>query len=112
MYNYFMLIGRVARDVNVRTLEDGRKVLSLCIACQRPFKNSEGNYETDFFNITLWEAMAEVANDNIKKGAQVGIKGRLGLKKQIIDGGIPVDTVELIGERIVFFSNLGTKVEG
>lgn len=112
MYNYFMLIGRVAKDVVVRTIDDGKKVLNLTIACQRPFKNSEGNYDTDFFNVTLWEVMAEVASDNIRKGAQVGVKGRLTLKKQTIEGGIVIDTCELVGERIVFFSNLSTKVEG
>ena len=114
MYNYFILIGRVARDVEIRMTSDGRHVLNVTIAVQRPFRNSNGDYETDFFTITLWESMAEVAAENFKKGSTIGIKGRLSQKKVTLDNGVAVNTAELVGERIVFFSNTNsdTEVEG
>ena len=114
MYNYFILIGRVAREVEIRTTSDGRRVLNLTVACQRPFKNPNGEYDTDFFNITLWESMAENAAENFKKGSTIGIKGRLSQKKLTLENGVSVNTSELVGERIVFFSNANsdTEVEG
>ncbi len=108
MYNYFLLIGRVATDVEVRELEDGRKVMSLIIACQRPFKNQDGYYDSDLFKVTLWEFIAELVKDNFKKGSTIGVKGRLATKKIEKDDKVTYQT-ELIGERIVFFSNAETK---
>lgn len=104
MYNYFMLVGRVANDVEVKTTQN-RKVANLCIAVQRPFKNLNGDYDTDFLNVNFWESMAEIIGENIKKGGQIGIKGRLVQRKVTLEGGNTINVPELVGERIVFFEN-------
>ncbi len=112
MYNYFMLVGRIARDVEIKTLEDGRNVLNLLIVVQRPFRNAEGEYENDLLRVTLWESTAEIVSDNVRKGAMIGVKGRIVSNRKTKDDGTNVYQTELVGERIVFFSNIDTKVEG
>ena len=112
MYNYFMLVGRIASDVEIKTLEDGRNVLNLLIVVQRPFRNPDGEYENDLLRVTLWESTAEIVSDNVRKGAMIGIKGRIVSTKKVKEDGSNIYQTELVGERIIFFSNVDTKVEG
>ncbi len=112
MYNYFMLVGRIAKEVEIKTLDDGRNVLNLLIVVQRPFRNQDGGYENDLLKVTLWESIAEIVSDNVRKGALIGIKGRIVSNKKLSEDGQNVYQTELVGERIVFFSNVDTKVEG
>lgn len=109
MYNYFLVIGRVASDVTRRVLEDNRVVLSILVAVQRPFRNSQGAYDTDFLRVTLWEATAEIVADNVRKGALIGVKGRLVSKKETLENNQNIYTTELVGDRVVFFNNVDTK---
>lgn len=105
MYNYFMLIGRVCNDIEIKEVKDGKRVCNLRIAVNKEFKNIDGSISTDFFSISLWEALAEVANDYLKKGTMVGIKGRILPKKEENKSGSLITVNELIGDRIVFFDN-------
>lgn len=112
MYNYFMLIGRLVHDIDVKELDDGRKVLSLILACNRPFRKGDGSVETDFLKVTLWETTAEIVAEHVRKGAMLGIKGRLVPHKETLSNGSVVYCNDLVGDRVVFFSNTDTKVEG
>ncbi len=112
MYNYFMLVGRIAKEVEIKTLEDGRNVLNLLVIVQRPFRNQDGEFENDLLRVTLWESTAEIVSDNVRKGAMIGIKGRITSTKKTNSDGQNTYQTELVGERIVFFSNVDTKVEG
>ncbi len=112
MYNYFMLIGRICTDIEIKEVGEGKKVVNLVLAVNRDFKNMDGTYVTDFFRISLWEFLADLANDCLKKGAMVGIKGRLCPKKETISNGTVINVSELIGERVVFFDSLGTPKGG
>lgn len=118
MYNYFMLVGRICTDIEVREVGEGKRVVNLILAVNRDFKNMDGTYTTDFFRVSLWEFLADLANDCLKKGAMVGIKGRLLPKKETISSGATITVVELIGERVVFFDSLtkgeisSTEIEG
>ena len=58
MLNNVMIMGRITRDPELRETENGKKVANITIATQRPYKNSEGIYETDFIDCTLCEQIA------------------------------------------------------
>lgn len=103
MYNYFMLIGRLCTDVEIREYSDGKRVANLLLAINRSFKNQNGEYDTDFVNIAVWEFLADIAVDNLKKGRMVGVKGRISTKKVILKDDTEMNTYNLIGERIVFY---------
>lgn len=105
MYNYFMLIGRICNDIEVQEVSEGKRVVNLRLAVNREFKNVNGEYITDFFNISLWEFLADVANDHFRKGALVGIKGRISQREVTLEGGTKIKVPDLVGERIVFFGD-------
>ncbi|HIT43907.1 TPA: single-stranded DNA-binding protein [Candidatus Avacholeplasma faecigallinarum] len=106
MYNYFMLIGRICTDIEIKEVGEGKKVVNLLLAVNRDFKNMDGTITTDFFRVSLWEFLADIANDCLKKGAMVGIKGRLVPKKETTANKTVITVTELVGERIVFFDSL------
>lgn len=108
MYNYFMLIGVVVNDVELKEVSDGKKVVRLRIACRREFQNMNGEYDTDFINVSFWEFLAEHAITYIKKGAKVAIKGRICPKKETINEQTYY-TNELYGDRLVFLGDTGAK---
>lgn len=105
MYNYFMLMGRVVRESEIKEVGDNKKVLNLCLAVRRPFKNMNGTYDTDFFTITFWDFLSEIAKDRLKKGVAVVVKGRIQTTQEELSSGYPLNYPTLIGERIMFFDN-------
>ena len=52
MMNQSLIIGRIANDPELKETEKG-KVSNITLAVQRPFKNANGEYETDFFPVAI-----------------------------------------------------------
>ena len=77
MLNQTVIVGRIARDPELRETENGKKVTNVTLAVPRSFKNSNGEYETDFINCVLWKGIAESTVEYCHKGDLVGIKGRI-----------------------------------
>jgi len=110
MYNYFMLIGTICKEVEIKEVADGKRVVQLVLAVQRSFANMDGEYDTDFFNISVWEFLAEYANEKLKVGSKIGVKGRLVPKLVKLESGAKVYKNDLIGERIIYFSSPNKEV--
>ncbi len=77
MYNLVYLIGRLTKDPEVVTTENGKKVMSVTLAVQRSYKNSDGIYETDFVKCVLWEGIATRTAEFCKKGDLIGVRGQV-----------------------------------
>ncbi len=106
MLNQVVLVGRLTKDPELRKLDDNRSVTTITMAVQRPFKSGETNdYETDFFNCTLWSGIAEATVDYCKKGSVVGIKARLQQRDHMQDGKKIFSYPEIIVEKISFISS-------
>ena len=106
--NKVILIGNVGKDPEVRYLESGVAVAKFPFATSESYKNknNEKVTNTEWHNIVLWRALAELAEKYIKKGSQLYIEGRIktrsyddkeGNKKYITE--IYGDTVQLLGRR-------------
>ena len=109
MINQVTLIGRIVEKPILRNYEKDVSVTTLTLAVTRPFKNMEGNYETDFIKITLWNAVAQSTCEYTQKGDIVGVKARLAMKDLEVnfdDGkeGLKkkISVIDVIGERVVF----------
>ena len=109
MINQVTLIGRIVEKPILRSYVNDVNVATLTLAVTRPFKNMDGNYETDFIKITLWNGVAQSTCDYTQKGDIVGVKGRVAMKdtevsfadqSQIFKKKISI--LEIIGERVIF----------
>ena len=83
MYNYFMLIGRLGKVNNN----------SVILNVAKPFKNEEGVFEVETFEIQLDNMLMSIATENFEEGDWFNIKGRLSKDNN--------NNVVLIGERII-----------
>ena len=77
MVNQIVLVGRIARTPETRITENGKKMANLTLAVPRNYKNSNGEYDTDFLDCTLWSAVAESTSEYCETGDMIGIKGRI-----------------------------------
>lgn len=77
MLNKVILIGRLARDPELRYTPSGKPVARFALAVERPFANQMGEREVDFINIVTWQRLAEVCANNLGKGRLVAVDGRL-----------------------------------
>lgn len=81
--NKVMLIGRLGRDPEVRHLENGAAVAKFSVATTENYKDREGNRkeQTEWHDVVVWRALAEIAEKFLKKGALVYIEGKLTHRK-------------------------------
>jgi len=110
MLNQTIIVGRMVQDPELRQTENGRKVANVTLAVPRSFKNSNGEYETDFINCVLWKGIAESTVQYCKKGDLVGIKGRIQSRECEIDEQVKKQVVEVVAEKVTFLSS-GKKSE-
>lgn len=78
MFNKVILVGNLARDIELRYLNTGSAIGKTAIATNRKYTlNGVKKEEICFIDLTFWGKSAEIANQYLKKGSQVLIEGRL-----------------------------------
>ena len=104
MLNQAVLVGRIVQNPELRDTEKG-KVANITLAVPRSFKNSEGQYDTDFISCVLWKGIAENTVEYCKKGDLVGIKGRIQTRDVELEDETHKKYVEVIAEKVTFLSS-------
>ena len=77
MLNNVCLVGRMTHDAELRYTPNNQAVATFRLAVNRPFKNQSGEREADFINCMIWRQQAENLANWAKKGALIGITGRI-----------------------------------
>ena len=71
--NKVIILGRLTADPEIRYTQAGKAVASLTIAVNRGF----GSDTADFINCVAFEKLAEIIGNNLSKGSQVLVEGRM-----------------------------------
>ena len=75
--NIVALIGRITKDIELRTTPSGNKCVAMFIAVNNG-KDKDGNERpADFPKIYIWDKQAENVQKYCKKGSLVSVTGRL-----------------------------------
>lgn len=77
MLNQSVLVGRVARDIELKKTPGGASVATIVLAVDRDFVSKDGKRETDFINIEVWNGRAEYCSRNIEKGRLISVTGSI-----------------------------------
>lgn len=77
MINNVTLVGRLTKDVELKYTPANQAVAQFTLAVNRTFKNANGEREADFINCVIWRQAAENFANWVKKGALIGITGRI-----------------------------------
>lgn len=111
MLNHVILVGRLTNTPEVKVLDNGKKRSSVVLAVPRNYKNSNGEYETDFVDCVLWTTVAENTAEYCKVGDMIGVKGRLQSRYVENTEGVKKKKTEVVAERITFLSSARQKEE-
>ena len=99
--NKVILVGNVGRDPDVQTTNGGTKVAHISLATSRRVPRN-GNFEerTDWHRITLWDKLAQVAEDYVRKGDRLYIEGRIEYDS-FEKNGVTIPTAEVTAREVV-----------
>lgn len=80
--NTVVLVGRVGRDAEIRYFESGKVKANFSVAVNRWDAKTKSEI-ADWFNIDVWDKLAEFAGEYVKKGAQLVVEGRIAQNKWV-----------------------------
>ena len=98
MINNVVLVGRTTKDPELRYTPSNVAVATFSLAVNRNFKDANGERETDFINCVIWRQQAENLANWAKKGALIGITGRIQTRSYENQQGQRVYVTEVVAE--------------
>lgn len=108
MINNVVLVGRLTKDADLRYTSNGTAVATFSLAVSRPFTNQKGERDADFINCVIWRKSAESFANFTRKGALVGVEGRIQTRSYDNQQGQRVYVTEVVVET---FSLLESKAK-
>ena len=77
--NKVQLIGRLGKDAETITFDDGKVKARFSLATNEHFRNKEGEKveRTQWHDVVAWGGLAEVAGQHLRKGLEIAVEGRL-----------------------------------
>ena len=87
--NHVQLIGNVGQEPTITNLESGKKVARFSIATNENYKNDKGEkvQNTDWHTVVAWGKIAEIVENYVAKGKEIGITGKLRTRTYTTDDG-------------------------
>ncbi len=112
--NRVMIIGRLTRDPELRSLTTGRSVASFSVATGRAWTDANGQKQkqSEFHNIVAWAKLAEIANQYLRKGSKVYIEGRLQTRDWTAQDGTKRTRTEIVAENFIMLDAKGATAMG
>lgn len=107
MLNNISLVGRLTKDVDLRYTPSNVAVATFTLAVNRTFKNENGEREADFINCVMWRQQAENLANWAKKGALIGITGRIQTRSYDNQQGQRVYVTEVVAEQFQLLESKG-----
>lgn len=108
MFNKVILVGNLAREIEIRFTQNGTAIAKTAIATNRKFKSQSGEQKEEvmFIDLTFFGRTAEVANQFLKKGSKVLVEGRLVYDQWVDQGGqkqskhsVSIDSMQMLDNK-------------
>lgn len=107
MLNNVSLVGRLTKDVELRYTPSNVAVATFTLAVNRTFKNENGDREADFINCVMWRQQVENLASWCKKGALIGVTGRIQTRSYDNQQGQRVYVTEVVAEQFQLLESKG-----
>jgi single-strand DNA-binding protein len=101
--NKVILVGNVGKDPVIRYFDKGVAKATFPLATSESYTNQQGETitSTEWHNIVLWRALAEVAEKTVKKGSQVYIVGKIKTRSYVDKDGINKYITEILADTLL-----------
>ena len=101
--NKVILVGNLGRDPEVRYSPEGAAICNMSIATTSTWKDKasgERREETEWHRVVMYNRLAEIAGEYLKKGRSVYIEGRLQTRKYTDKDGVEKYSTEIVADRM------------
>ena len=85
--NKVLIVGRLTRDPELRTLPSGKPVANFVVATNE-FRGEGAGERTEYHNMVAWDRLAEICGQYLSKGQLVDVEGRLQTRQWDDDAGV------------------------
>ena len=75
--NKVELVGRLTKEPELKLTQNQTQFCNFTLACDRPFKNANGQREADFINCVAWRETANFIQKYFHKGNRIGVTGSI-----------------------------------
>lgn len=98
--NKVILVGNVGKDPVIRYFDKGVAKVNFPLATSDTYTNQQGETitSTEWHNIVLWRALAEVAEKTVSKGSQVYIVGKIKTRSYVDKDGVNKYITEILAD--------------
>lgn len=101
--NKVILVGNVGKDPETRYMPNGKAVTNFSLATSDGWtdkQTGDKQERTEWHNVVLFEKLAEIASQYLRKGSQVYIEGSLRTRKWQDKEGKDRYTTEIVGREM------------
>jgi single-strand DNA-binding protein len=111
--NKAMLIGNLTRDPEMRYTPQGTAVTTFGLATNRSWKSDTGELkeEVDFHNIVVWNKLAEICSQMLRKGMKVYVEGRIQTRSYTGQDNVQRTKTEIVIEDMMILTPKQTVIE-
>ena len=102
MLNVVAVMGRLARDPELRQTVTGKSVAAFRIACDRGYKGQDGRSQADWLDVVAWDKLAEFVCRYFAKGQMIAVSGRLQTRSYQDKNGNTHTAVEIVARTLDF----------
>jgi single-strand DNA-binding protein len=101
--NKVLLVGNVGKDPVIRYFDKGVAKATFPLATSETYTNQQGETitSTEWHNIVLWRALAEVAEKTVRKGTQVYIVGKIKTRSYVDKDGNNKYITEILADTMM-----------
>lgn len=103
MLNHIVIMGRLARDPELRHTQSGTPVATFRLAVDRDFKDkSTGERQTDWIDVVAWRGTGEFVSRYFSRGRMAVVEGRLQMREWTDKEGNRRTTAEVVADSVYF----------
>lgn len=102
--NQFFAIGRLTKDPEKRTTQNGTSVCTFTLAVDRRYKNADGERQADFFPVVCWRHTADFAAEYLAKGKLAGVIGEMQTRSYEDKSGVKRYITECVADQVQILS--------
>ncbi|MBU1142404.1 MAG: single-stranded DNA-binding protein [Firmicutes bacterium] len=110
MMNRVILVGRITKDPEIKSTQSNIAVVTFTLAVNRQFADQSGEKQADFIQCVVWRKQAENLARFVRKGALLGVEGRIQTRTYEADNGTRYVT-EVVCDSVQFLESKGDTTE-
>ncbi len=98
--NKVLISGNLCKDIELKYTQNNIAIMQNTLAVRNDFKNSKGEYETQFINIVSWNKQAEYLSKYCEKGSKILVEGKITTRQYDDPDGKRIYVTEVITEKV------------